>query len=525
VIFNNLKSVIVHFKKNRYLLLFLSIYLLFLLLVTVYVHSIEDNELDNPELDFYVGHMKQFGEKGAIVPSVYRPAFYQVMGGTIGKIAGDYFKGGQIVSVVSGAVFVAFAFFLARLYFNQCMSFIIISLTAFNIEVIKASVRVATDMLCHSFLMIFIFLLAKAILLKKRTMFFMFLTGCALGFAVITRYNAALLFPIGALVVAIANKDRLIKALLCYTVGFFIVLSPQLAANYRSFGNPIYNENWRNMAFHIASYNKKASFVEDFGKQTKNKFTESVIKNPLIVVKVGSTSLLHFLNGPFQKTFFFNSRTAGDMFLFLCIASSLACLFLFRRRLLFMSLLFWYILFALACVFPLMPRLVLIVIPVSFILFFAYLVDRKALNKPLTVLCLLVIIFYVIGFNKSFTKYRNSVIRDDLYAIQWLEKQIPKDARVMGTSLFLGNHSSLEYVYLDSLAIIKDSKKYKMRVIETVNARKPDWFIVNPVSSYGNNTPEAVLLAPNEDFPFLVREKTVGRSIIFKIVHDRLPGR
>ncbi len=321
------------------------------------------------------------------------------------------------------------------------------AIVGINVEVFMAGVRVASDMLfCTLTLFVLYWLVVVGKRLKEGQFKIRdpFVLGIAFGLTYDTRYPALLLIPSIVCILMYLRNAR-VKAWATLVFAFVIVVSPQLWVNYLSFGDPFYSENWRNMAVHY--FGLQGHEWNDFYlTYPKDEFIRQLLNNPLTIPRRTLTTAIRFTAFDLPNTL--NQFTVG---LFIILFAFLSYL---RKRREFFEMAIWlYVpinIIGLAAVFEISPRMVLPLLSLLYVAALGYLANCSISNlkllKPALVLGLCVASF-IIGF-MDIQKYAYAHSLDDLDALRWVERNYG-EGKIFGTSVFLGNHTDLDYRYFD----------------------------------------------------------------------------
>ena len=507
--------------------IFLFGYIALLLLFAFYVHPIEDHYGANPELDFYVRRAALFGA-GSFPDDPFRPALFTLLGGIAGHFFDErYFLGCQAISILSGLLFVYCCFRIAGLLFGRNTALLLLIPLALNVNVIAASVRAASDMLFQALIMLALLRIVQSEMAPRVRRRDFLLLGVLFGLAFTTRYTAVFLMPVLALHFLFIRKQIASSHLLDFGLATIITITPQLILNYSHFGALFYNENWRNLAIHY--FGSRGSEV--FFQYTKEYLTSEFIKNPAYFLETALEYIFKFFNTQLPQILFGPADNDSlislqrQLTFMMLLAAPFVLMKKMATRSMTSHLLYAsypaFMIAGIGASYSFEPRFVLPIIPFIFTYFFGSIhqfVEKRAANVILGA----VILFTLYGQIPAIGQFAGDHVRDDLYAAQWLMDH-EGNHHVMGTSLFLGNHFSFPYNYLDVTTATDNDKGYVERVYDTIRKNSPEYFIVNPVSAYGKRTPASLLHSPNETFPFLIPLAQIGSSIIYKIDDRKLP--
>jgi hypothetical protein len=335
------------------------------------------------------------------------------------------------------------------------------------------------------------------------------------------------LMPVLALYALVIRRQMTASHLLAFALATLVTITPQLILNYSQFGAPLYNENWRNLALHYFG----ARGSEVFFQYTKEYLTSEFIANPTYFLATALDYIYNFFTTQLPPILFGPSDNdtlialQRQMTFMMLLVVPLALMKKMTTRGMAGHLLYnsypAFMIVGIGASYSFEPRFVLPVIPFVFTYVIGgihQLIDKRAAHVVLGA----VILFTLYGQLPAIGQFAGDHVRDDLYAAQWLRDHAG-NRPVMGTSLFLGNHFSFPYTYLDATTAIDDDQRYVERVYDTIRDNSPEYFIVNPVSAYGKTTPACLLTSPNETFPFLIPLTQIGTSIIYRIDHRKLP--
>lgn len=212
-------------------------------------HTVES--VPSPEDDDYVERAILLRD-GLIPEDPHRPLLYPLLSAGAGAVLGDTFKGARLVSQISAAIFALMAYLLGRLCFDKRVGLFALGSVLLNFFVLKSGVFAASDMLFSAWAMLALF---WAIRVSQRNQYsYIIILALFFSLAYFTRYTAiALAVPI-AVALAIAppvRQKQIIFRYIVFGAAVLVFLLPHFYLTIHVFGDPFYNENWRNLAFKL----------------------------------------------------------------------------------------------------------------------------------------------------------------------------------------------------------------------------------------------------------------------------------
>jgi 4-amino-4-deoxy-L-arabinose transferase-like glycosyltransferase len=239
------------FKINiDYLAFALTVFFaIFILWFGLEFHRIES--VPSPEDDDYVERAIQLHD-GLIPKDPHRPLLYPLLSAGAGFVLGDTFIGARLVSQISAAIFALMAYLLGRLFFDKKVGLFALGSVILNFFVVKSGVVAASDMLFSAWAMLTLF---WAIRVSQRIQYsYIIILALFFSLAYFTRYTAiALAVPI-AIALTVAPEVRPKQIIFRYIVfgaAVLVFLLPHFYLTIHVFGDPFYNENWRDLAFKL----------------------------------------------------------------------------------------------------------------------------------------------------------------------------------------------------------------------------------------------------------------------------------
>lgn len=257
--------------SNRVIPALLVIYLIFLIIFGVRYHVMEVPA--SSEWDGYALKIDEL-RSGSLPRDPYRPLLYSLLASAAAEMVGDSFAGGRLVSSLFAIVFIFIAWRIGRFIFGEPVGSITVLFLMLNFHVATYGMGVSTDMMFAA--LVSAVLLVSLLMVKDPGPGKAVFIGFLFATAFFTRYTAAFILPVPVVSIMISRSDRG-KSGKLFLVGLFLVsalifLVPHFVLNTMVFGSPLYNENWRNVAFKL------------YGEGDWAKFGETRFKGPFDVV-------------------------------------------------------------------------------------------------------------------------------------------------------------------------------------------------------------------------------------------------
>lgn len=215
------------------------------------------------ETDFY-GEFARYaqewmrGQPSAM--SGYRGPAYILLLGSLGRLLGDFFLAGKLISAISAAVGIRLLGGLLRRLWGPVAGLAGILFVAANAAFVSYTFRACTDMLFWALVVgTFVLILHPD---RQRPLAWA-CAGLVAGVAYLTRYNGFFLLP-AALLVALFTVRPLQRAgasMLALLVGWMIVCLPWMLFLWHQVGDPLWNRNFQNVA--IAVYVTHPTIAHD----------------------------------------------------------------------------------------------------------------------------------------------------------------------------------------------------------------------------------------------------------------------
>ncbi len=303
----------------------LVIYLIFLVLFGIRYHVMELP--GSAEWDGFALKADEI-RSGILTSDPYRPLLYPLLTAAAGEIVGESFAGGRLVSSLFACIFLLVAWRIGRLVFGEPAGSITALLLMLNFHVATYGMSVSTDMMFTA--MVSAVLLVSLLMVKDPGPGKAVFTGFLFAMAFFTRYSAAFILPIPVVSVMISCGDRGTAGKLSlsglFLVSALIFLVPHLVLNTMAFGSPLYNENWKNVAFKLYGGEDWANF----GKTRFEGLFDVIASDPAGWLRSTAVEIARF----FTSTLYFlgGKGIAGYLFLVAGTAGLVALVLRMDRR-------------------------------------------------------------------------------------------------------------------------------------------------------------------------------------------------
>jgi len=232
------------------------VYGVVMLIVNLVYHRVGDY---NVETDFYWSYIPQAQHvlKGQITIEDFHGPLYPIVLALLGLVSQDLFHAGVIVSTVSAAVTLFFAFQLFRRWFRPEIAFAAVLMMGVNTTFVQYAYSAGTDMFFNALL-----LGGTMFLLKDEERSWRSLVIAVVFFALgyLTRYNGLFVVVAVPVVVLLVNpfklswRDRMITAVV-FVAAFVALITPWGLYCLREKGSFFYNKNYLNIAYEMFARN------------------------------------------------------------------------------------------------------------------------------------------------------------------------------------------------------------------------------------------------------------------------------
>lgn len=220
----------------------------------------------------------------------FRPYLYTFLTSVLGKVLGNYFTAGKLITIISATLLIYFSYLIGiKIYDNRWTAFAGIVLLSINKTFLFNSVLVATDVI-SAFLMIAVLYYSLCLLHSEGTRKYAVYMGIFFGLALSARYSCMFAFPAYLLCIILLKKNFREKIILVMIFGFLSLLffSPALMINYIKWKNPFHNINWTNFAYKV--------FKQEYVKMKLDGVSSVIMANPHKVISSFYEELRSFKN-------------------------------------------------------------------------------------------------------------------------------------------------------------------------------------------------------------------------------------
>lgn len=263
---------------------------LFLFTFGWFVHPIVTFGLEAD--DDYVGKADLL-RQGTIPKDPFRPLFYPILTALFGTIFGNTFVGGKLVSTLMGGLLVFGTYRLGVEVFSRKAAFIALLFMITNPHVILYSMHAATDIQGAALMTWVLVFVARFVTTESKWRQIIW-GGVVFALAYFTRYQALFLLPtifLGLVFRAGRSLKTLCVSIFLFFLSAAIVLLPHFVMTVHTFGTPLYNENWRNLAFKLYGENNHHLFYY----LNFDGVFQVIQASPAKFIKEGMAELLSFL--------------------------------------------------------------------------------------------------------------------------------------------------------------------------------------------------------------------------------------
>jgi hypothetical protein len=498
-------------------------------------------EAGTAERDGYVAQAEQL-RAGTLPHDPYRPLLYPLLIAAATPLTGDAFTAARLLSNAAAAALAWLAWACGRRLAGVAAGGWAMALAAVNPNLWIIGQHATTDMLFAA--LAAAGLLAALRYLQQPAAAPALLCGAALGLAIFTRANAVVLLPALLLAWWLAPDDRDAWAedrdvgaedrdaaaeiaavrgrrawrwrhLLLAVAAATVVLAPHWALRYAEFGNPLHDENWKNLAFKLYGY-PDWSYL---GRVPFSSLAEIVRHDPAAVLRGGIEELERFAAAGAAQLF-------GTWAHVLLIAAGTlwACWHRATRRAaawLLCALASFLVVTAL--VFFTWGRFLLLLLPGSYALAFApWSAMRPRAGRALrgaliAVAAALVLLLAVKTFAFRLPAFvaRHPYVEVEL--LRGLDARLPAAEVLGGSSPFLGRYLRHGYVALpDAFGDeIARPALYYARMERLVRQAGIGWLVIGPVDLRSR---PAALLGPGAPVPWLAPAGGDRGVTIWKVI-------
>ena len=237
-------------RSDRLAYALVAAFFLFLLVFGAQYHTIE--EMQSAEIDGFVPKADKI-LSGKLPRDVYRPLLYPLLSAGLGALLRDTFAGARVVSSLAAAILALAVYLLGRRCFGRGVGLFALAATVMNDVTIRHGLHTATDMTFAALALLTVLLAIRA----SDTGRLSSVVWLALSFALacFTRYTSVALLP--AVAVSLAwtkgktTRPRVALRCAVFMATAVVFLVPHFVLTARVFGSPLYDENWRNLAFKL----------------------------------------------------------------------------------------------------------------------------------------------------------------------------------------------------------------------------------------------------------------------------------
>jgi len=448
-------------------------------------HPIE--EVNSGEWDNYVAQVDEI-RHGQLPDDPYRPRLYPLTAAAFAQLFGDSFVGARFTSSLFAVIFVLSAFLVGRRVYSSRAGLFAAAAMMLNHNVLRYGVHTTTDMMFAGLAGMTVFFAVRAVRDTRTTSMIPLALGFALAY--FTRYTAVALLP--CVVVAVFGPggerswSRTALRALVFALGATVFLLPHFILTYQTYGSPLYNENWRNLAFKLYGN-------WDWQYLNQNPFDGmwSVIAHePLRFISATARETVKF--GYVTMMALGGYAVAGGLF----TASALAGVYhaataADRQRVVLLAFLAGYVL-TICAFFYTTPRFMLPVIPVCYVLAAAWLLNA-AFPGTLTIRgrawprsVPVVAVFLLIGLAATLREMPFFIAShpiEELHALERLEQKYGHEITVLGTGPCFERHLAFRYRVLKILEQTGNDEDFYAQM--SLPAKDADFVVIGRLTARG----------------------------------------
>ncbi len=450
-------------------------------------------ETFGPEIDGYVGMAESI--RHGVIPKDHphialHPLFYPILATGFSFFVGDTFTGAKFVSSLMAGVFAFVSYLLAVKVFNRKVAILTLLGIVTNFHVIANGVLATTDMTSAAFGILAIFFTVRAYL-HPPSLLNILPVSLSFALAYFTRYPMILFLPgiiLGIFFSSHYSLKAVFKSFMIFAFSTCIFLCPYFLISTHIFGNPIYNENWKNVAFKV--YGRMDWSY--FGRIPFDGLSSVILHSPMTFLKAGIHELLEFAQSGVSGLIGLPPILVGLFFI-----GSYTTLFSLRKaKLIIFSFFVGYTL-GISFTFFTGARIMLPILPLCYLVIAEFLITFdsnvriKKMSIPILfsfalVLCLLKVLVMIPDLKTFIVRHP---IKEVEAAVR-LEKDYGTDIVVMGTCLqyIVERHVNYEYQELHHrlLSLPREKRKnlnrYYHDLLRILQQTQSDYLLLGRLS-------------------------------------------
>lgn len=224
---------------------------------------------------------------------VLHPIFYPLLTAGLGMLLRDTFVAGRMISSVMAGVFVWATYLLGRRIFGRITALLGFLFMVTNFHVITHGVLTSADMTSSAFVT---FALVCLVHLHdvRRPYRMAIAAGLMVALSYFTRYPTAFVLPTMLLGIFFGGRRPMKErwAILgVFALSVVVFLLPYGILSFLTFGSPMYNENWKNVAFKVYGDMDWTYF----GRVPFDGLASVILHSPAAFLKAGLGELAGFL--------------------------------------------------------------------------------------------------------------------------------------------------------------------------------------------------------------------------------------
>jgi hypothetical protein len=233
------------------------VYGVVMLIVNLAYHRVGDY---NVETDFYWSYIPQAQHllQGHMTIEDFHGPLYPIVLALLSLVTQDLFHAGVIVSTVSAAVALFFAYELFRRWLRAEIAFAAVVMMGLNTTFVQHAYSAGTDMLFNALVIGGTFFLLKD---DKQSWRSLLIAAVLFALGYLTRYNGLFVIVAVPAVMLLVNpfghswRDRVITAAV-FVAAFIVLITPWGLYCLREKGSFFYNKNYLNIAYEMFARNR-----------------------------------------------------------------------------------------------------------------------------------------------------------------------------------------------------------------------------------------------------------------------------
>ena len=451
------KMLISLMTANRIAICYLILYSVGLIVFAPIIHPIE--EIDNAERDGYVQAADTI-YRGGLPHDKYRPLLYPLLAAGVRHASPfDSFRSAQVVTILASIALLWMMYFISKRFLSDYPALLCTVLLSLNFVYIYNAVLTTTDML---FSALSLATLYAALRHNEKPGF---ASACLLGslfaLAFFTRYTAIFLAAPIAIAVCFTPTFRVKESAkygTAFVVAMLLCLVPHFVLTYVQFGQILYTENIRNVAWKIGDEDYYA--WPYYSQLPYDEILDILRARYRLVFIYGFDSIKQIIDASFR---FISAPSSWARFIIVDLGLLLGLIAILAERkwklvIVLVALTSYTVLIGLTF-FP-YPRIMLPTVPLIYILsfyglqqIFSRFISVESIRRYYISLGLVLVLLFGLYLPGSLARFwwRHPIA--EVNAIQALSQKVGPSAHIMATIPEAWRHVSGEFTYMPDLNV------------------------------------------------------------------------